>query len=156
MTALDYARDDETAALIYDFTRAQLLPDEALRRRAESLRRAQRAAGAGQGDQHTTTAGESGMGYHARRVSGGAMPLEEALAVLGAPLEWLEPLRTSGAHYAQIRRLWRGLVLASHPDKQPLGQVAAALRVKDELFTAAVSAFDTVEAVCVAGGFLDW
>jgi len=161
MTALDYARDEETAARIYDFSRAHLLPDEAMHHRVESLRRARRAAGSAdprQGGPHEAAgaAPEFGRGEHELRArSGGAVALEDALVLLAAPPEWLEPLRKSGAYYAQIRALWRGLVLSSHPDKQPLGQATEARRAKADLFTAAVAAFEAVEACCAAGGFLD-
>jgi hypothetical protein len=76
------------------------------------------------------------------------MPLEDALAVLGAPAEWAGPLQDSGAHYADIRRLWRALVLSAHPDKHPEGISAQAHAQRAEIFLAALAAFDAVEACC--------
>jgi preprotein translocase subunit Sec63 len=76
------------------------------------------------------------------------MRLQDALAVLGAPAEWIGPLQASGAHYADVRRLWRALVLSVHPDKHPACISAQARAERAETFRAALAAFDAVEACC--------
>lgn len=159
MTALDYARDEESAAMALGFMRAPLW-DESVGVRARSRLRPTSMGGNGMAETPSGTFGSPSMHcWH-----GASMTLEEALEVLGAPSEWLEPLRANGTHYADIRRLWRARILASHPDKQQhhpsrrRGMDVQARRDRDGachdeatlLFRATMAAFDIVEACYAA------
>merc|ERR550532_586971 len=103
-TALDYARDMESAQLLYDVMQGDRLSDkpaprfdtqklfkDAEERRAK-LHRACRE-----------------------------VPLEDAFAVLEVPLAWLPGFRESGEHFNEVRKAWRRICLRCHPDKQPEG-----------------------------------
>lgn len=145
MGALDYARDEETAACILGCMRAGTRAGEAASHSAGGRRRAPPVAG------RAGTGGDGAARTRSYASDGRRMPLEDALAVLGAPPEWAGPLQASGAHYADIRRLWRALVLSAHPDKQPACISARGHAERAETFMAALAAFDAVEACCSTG-----
>jgi len=135
MGALDYARDEETAQLVLDYMEERLLPDQLLLQRARAARN-QRTAAAG-GEERCPRLFQSVR----------AMPLEEAFRLLDVPEPQLAAFRESGAHMAELRRRWRTLVLANHPDKLThlvLGEQETARRAAT--FSSAMAAFEAVDA----------
>ena len=149
MGALDYARDMETANLIYDWMQGDKLPDLNLREKMESVRKKQA--------QHNVfqNSGLPGSEEKNPRIfqSTRSMPLQEAFAHLSISEEWLDPFRKEGAHYHSIRKAWRTLVLLHHPDKQgptltPTEQTECTAR-----FASAMAAFEAIDEFYHTKGF---
>merc|ERR1719382_207089 len=127
-TALDYARDMETAQMLYDIMQGDRLSDkpaprfdtQRLFRDAETRRaRLHRAA---------------------REVA-----LEDAFAALEVPAAWLPGFRETGEHFNDIRKAWRRVCLRCPPDKQPEGLEDEAVAEWTAQFQNAVAAFEAVE-----------
>lgn len=138
--ALDYARDETTATILYDYLEERLLPDEQLLRRAREARR-QRAQTA-----HAT--GEEDRGARLFQ-SVQTMPLEEAFAHLlpDSGAGGLAEFRARGGHMAELRQSWRTLVLRNHPDKLghlEMGEQETQRRAA--AFANAMAAFEAVDA----------
>lgn len=113
----------------------RLLPDQLLLERARAARH-QRAAAAGEEERCPR-----------RFQSVRAMPLDEAFRRLDMPEPQLAAFRESGAHMTEVRRRWRTLVLANHPDKLAhlaLGEQETARRAAT--FSSAMAAFEAVDA----------
>merc|ERR1719162_688288 len=88
--ALDYARDMETAQLLYDVMQGDRLSDRpAPRFDTQKLFKDAEARRA--------------CLHRANR----EVPLEDAFAVLEVPAQWLAEFRHSGTHYNEIRKAWR-------------------------------------------------
>lgn len=127
-TALDYARDMETAQFLYDLMQGDRLSNQPaprfdtkkLFKDAESRRAKLHRA--------------------AREI-----PLQDAFVALEVPLEWLPAFRESGEHFNDCRKAWHRVCLRCHPDKQPedLEDEAAAEWTKQ--FQDAVAAFEAIE-----------
>merc|ERR1719401_720406 len=127
-TALDFARDMETAQMLYDVMQGDRLSDrpaprfdtQKLFKDAEARRaRLHRAA---------------------REVA-----LEDAFAALELPAAWLPGFRETGEHFNDIRKAWRRVCLRCHPDKQPEGLEDEAAAEWTAKFQTAVAAFDAIE-----------
>merc|ERR1711920_281649 len=127
-TALDYARDMETAQFLYDLMQGDKLSDKpAPRFDTQKLFK---------------DADERRAKLHraAREV-----PLEDAFAVLEVPAEWLDAFRESGEHFNDIRKAWRRACLRCHPDKQPEGLEDEEAAEWTKQFQDAVAAFEAIE-----------
>ena len=126
---------EETAQLILDYMEERVLPDQLLLQRARAARH-QRTAAAGEEERCPRL-------FQSVR----AMPLDEAFRRLDVPEPQLAAFRESGAHMAELRRRWRTLVLANHPDKLThlaLGEQETARRTAT--FSSAMAAFEAVDA----------
>lgn len=113
----------------------RLLPDQLLLERARAARH-QRTAAAGEQERCPRL-------FQSLR----AMPLDEAFRRLDVPEPQLAAFRESGAHMAELRRRWRTLVLANHPDKLThlaLGEQETARGAA--AFSSAMAAFEAVDA----------
>lgn len=127
-TALDYARDMETAQFLYDLMQGDRLSNKpAPRFDTNKLFK----------DAETRRAK---LHRAAKEV-----PLQDAFATLEVPLEWLPSFRESGEHFNDLRKAWHRICLRCHPDKQPedLEDEAAAEWTKQ--FQDAVAAFEAIE-----------
>eukprot|EP00446_Apocalathium_sp_SHHI-4_P062273 CAMPEP_0177420816 /NCGR_PEP_ID=MMETSP0368-20130122/70457_1 /TAXON_ID=447022 ORGANISM="Scrippsiella hangoei-like, Strain SHHI-4" /NCGR_SAMPLE_ID=MMETSP0368 /ASSEMBLY_ACC=CAM_ASM_000363 /LENGTH=349 /DNA_ID=CAMNT_0018890633 /DNA_START=16 /DNA_END=1061 /DNA_ORIENTATION=+ len=102
MTALDYARDMETAQLLYDVMQGDRLSNSPAPR--FDTQKLFKDADARRARLHRA----------AREVA-----LEDAFAALEVPAPWLPGFRESGEHFNEIRKAWRRICLTCHPDKQP-------------------------------------
>jgi len=123
-TALDYARDHETAQLLLDVMQGDCLSNEPAR-----WARPFKDAGARRAHLHRGC----------RQVT-----LEDAFATLEVPFEWLPAFRDTGEYFGEIRKIWRSVILQRHPDKQPeLEEEEAA--VWTAKFQDAIAAFETIE-----------
>mmetsp|Transcript_8464 Transcript_8464/g.18825 ORF Transcript_8464/g.18825 Transcript_8464/m.18825 type:complete len:328 (-) Transcript_8464:66-1049(-) len=127
-TALDYARDMETAHLLYDVMQGDRLSDQAVPR--FDKQRLYKNAQERRAQLHRA----------AREVS-----LEDAFHVLEVPLDWLSSFRESGEHYNDIRKAWRRVCLRCHPDKQPDDLEDEQLAAWTAQFQSAVAAFEAVD-----------
>lgn len=127
-TALDFARDMDTAQLLYDLMQGDRLSDKPAPRfdRARLFKDAQER--------------RARLHKSAREV-----PLEDAFAVLELPAEWLQGFRESGEHFDEARRAWRRICLRCHPDKQPEGLEGEAAAEWTAQFQTAVAAFEAIE-----------
>merc|ERR1712232_897784 len=127
-TALDYARDMETAEFLYALMQgdqlsnkpaprfdAQKLFKDAEQRRAKLFRSTQ------------------------------TLKLEDAFTILEAPLMWLPEFRATGEHFNELRKAWHRACLRYHPDKQPEDLEDEAVAEWTASFQKAVAAFETVE-----------
>ena len=126
---------EETAQLILDYMEERVLPDQLLLQRARAARH-QRTAAAGEEERCPRL-------FQSVR----AMPLDEAFRRLDVPEPQLAAFGESGAHMAELRRRWRTLVLANHPDKLThlaLGEQETARRTAT--FSSAMAAFEAVDA----------
>lgn len=128
MTALDYARDMETAQMLYDVMQGDRIaerpahrPDAAQLFRDAKERRAR-------------------LHRSAREVA-----LEDAFAVLELPAEWLPGFRESGEHFGEARRVWRRICLQCHPDKQPEDLEGEAAAEWTARFLTSCQAFEAIE-----------
>eukprot|EP00747_Dinoflagellata_sp_TGD_P021474 gnl/TRDRNA2_/TRDRNA2_128511_c0_seq1.p1 gnl/TRDRNA2_/TRDRNA2_128511_c0~~gnl/TRDRNA2_/TRDRNA2_128511_c0_seq1.p1 ORF type:complete len:380 (+),score=77.53 gnl/TRDRNA2_/TRDRNA2_128511_c0_seq1:145-1284(+) len=128
MGALDYARDMETAQLLYDVIQGDKLSDkpaprfdtQKLFKDAEARRaRLHRAAK--------------------------TVALEDAFAALEVPIAWLAPFRESGENFNEIRKKWRHVCLKYHPDKQPEGLEDDEAAEFTGKFQTAMAAFEAIE-----------
>ena len=137
MTALDYARDLQTAELIGEFMSGALLPDDGLRARVEAVREQQRTNGA----RVSGLRGKVPRKFQSAR----RMPLEEAFRNLGLADDWVRPFASHGQWYPQIRLAWRRLVLTNHPDKQSPGLEGHDLEQVTAAFTRAMCSFEAIE-----------
>jgi len=127
-TALDYARDMETAQFLYDLMQGDRLSNKpAPRFDTNKLFK----------DAETRRAK---LHRAAKEV-----PLQDAFATLEVPLEWLPSFRESGERFNDLRKAWHRICLRCHPDKQPedLEDEAAAEWTKQ--FQDAVAAFEAIE-----------
>mmetsp|Transcript_31275 Transcript_31275/g.72943 ORF Transcript_31275/g.72943 Transcript_31275/m.72943 type:complete len:345 (+) Transcript_31275:18-1052(+) len=127
-TALDYARDLETAQMLYDVMQGDRLHSQpAPRFDAQRLFK---------------SAEERRARLHraAREVS-----LEDAFATLEVPNDWLQSFRESGDHFNDIRKAWRQICLRCHPDKQPEGLEDDQVAEWTAQFQSAVAAFEAIE-----------
>ena len=116
----------------------RLLPDHVLLESARAARQ-QRAAAMPDGDGR-----ERGPRLFQ---SVAAMALEDAFKRLEAPEAWLAPFRASGAHMGELRRRWRALVLANHPDKLTGLQLGEReIEARAATFAAAMAAFEAIDA----------
>ena len=154
MMALDYARDQDTAQLLYDVMRGFLLPDPKTVAEQEASRKRRQANARTFGGFNfdgigampdVGPAGAKDKGprlFQAHR----KMPLSQAFHELGISQDWLPSFRESGEHYSKIRYAWRQAVLNSHPDRQPssLTEAEAATRTAD--YMRVMAAFETVDA----------
>ncbi|CAJ1437155.1 unnamed protein product [Effrenium voratum] len=127
-TALDYARDMETAQFLYDLMEGDKLSDKAAPRIDAS--RLFKDAEARRARLHKASPKFS---------------LEEAFRVLEAPLEWIPAFEGSGEHFNELRKAWRRLCLRCHPDKQPEGLEDEAAAEWTAQFQAAMAAFEVVD-----------
>jgi len=150
LAALDYARDETTAAILCDYLEERLLPDEQLLRRAREARhhhhhhhhhrqRGQAARATGEEEDRGPRLFQSLR----------TMPLEEAFAHLlpDGGAEGLAEFRARGAHVAALRQSWRTLVLRNHPDKLghlELGEQETQRRAA--AFANAMGAFEAIDA----------
>lgn len=128
MMAADYARDQHTMELIWSYWQGTVLPDQEMLKRREASREASQKYSQFQEAQQQS--GLPGGKKEGPRIFQAAklMALEEAFTHLGAPAEWLPEFRQSGAHFAEVRYLWRKLVLSVHPDKQRADRIRPATR----------------------------
>eukprot|EP00931_Biecheleriopsis_adriatica_P079934 TRINITY_DN53290_c0_g1_i1.p1 TRINITY_DN53290_c0_g1~~TRINITY_DN53290_c0_g1_i1.p1 ORF type:complete len:356 (-),score=91.32 TRINITY_DN53290_c0_g1_i1:26-1069(-) len=127
-TALDFARDMETAQYLYDLMQGDRLSDKPAPR--FDTQKLFKDADARRARLHKAC----------REVS-----LEDAFAALEVPLEWLPEFRESGAHFNEIRKAWRRVCLKCHPDKQPEGLEDDAAAEWTAQFQAAIAAFEAVD-----------
>ncbi|CAK9054218.1 Poly [ADP-ribose] polymerase tankyrase-2 (ADP-ribosyltransferase diphtheria toxin-like 6) (ARTD6) (Protein poly-ADP-ribosyltransferase tankyrase-2) (TNKS-2) (TRF1-interacting ankyrin-related ADP-ribose polymerase 2) (Tankyrase II) (Tankyrase-2) (TANK2) [Durusdinium trenchii] len=127
-TALDYARDMETAEFLYSLMEGDKLSNQAAPR---------------------IDTGKLFRDAEARRArlhrSGPQLSLEEAFQVLEAPPEWLSGFRETGEHFNELRKAWRQRCLKCHPDKQPEGLEEEAAAEWTAQFQAAVRAFEVID-----------
>jgi len=101
-TALDYARDMDTAQFLYDLMQGDVLSNKAAPRfNTEKLFK--------DSDERRARL------HRASR----EVILEDAFAVLECPADWLSGFREKGDHFNDIRKSWRRMCLRYHPDKQP-------------------------------------
>lgn len=134
-TALDFARDMETAQLLYDLMQGDRLSNKpAPRFDTQKLFK---------------DAEERRARLH---IAARAVALEDAFAALEIPVEWLPEFRASGEHFNDIRKAWRRVCLRCHPDKQPEGLEDEAAAEWTAQFQTAMAAFEAVErhfrAIC--------
>jgi len=127
-TALDYARDMESAQMLYDLMQGDRLSDKpAPRFDTKKLFK---------------DAEERRAKLH-RAVK--ELPLEAAFAELEVPSDWLPAFKESGEHFNDIRKAWRRICLRCHPDKQPEDLEDEAVAEWTAKFQNAVAAFESVE-----------
>jgi len=127
-TALDYARDMESAQMLYDLMQGDRLSDKpAPRFDTKKLFK---------------DAEERRAKLH-RAVK--ELPLEAAFAELEVPSDWLSTFKESGEHFNEIRKAWRRICLRCHPDKQPEDLEDEAVAEWTAKFQTAVAAFESVE-----------
>jgi len=127
-TALDYARDMESAQFLYDLMQGDQLSDKpAPRFDTKKLFK---------------DAEERRAKLH-RAVK--QLPLEAAFAELEVPSDWLPAFKESGEHFNDIRKAWRRICLRCHPDKQPEDLEDEAVAEWTAKFQNAVAAFESVE-----------
>merc|ERR1719263_347775 len=99
MMAMDYARDQETAQMCYDYMKGNLLPDPKLTARMKDLHKQQQRHGMKMpGEKEKTPRLFQSVK---------TMPLKDAFAHLGCPKDWLDDFQDDGEHYAEIRKMWR-------------------------------------------------
>ncbi|CAE7929429.1 Tnks2 [Symbiodinium sp. KB8] len=127
-TALDYARDMETAEFLYGLMEGDKLSDKAAPRIDTS--KLFKDAEARRARLHRA----------APQVS-----LEDAFATLEAPREWLPGFRATGEHFNDLRKAWRRICLRCHPDKQPEDLEEEAAAEWTAQFQAAVAAFEAID-----------
>lgn len=128
MSALDFARDMETAQLLYDVMQGDRLSNrpaprfdtQKLFKDAEERR--------------------ARLHKSAREIA-----LEDAFAALQVPAAWLSGFRESGEHFNEIRKAWHRICLSCHPDKQSGDLEGEAAAEAVARFQAAVAAFEAVE-----------
>mmetsp|Transcript_27078 Transcript_27078/g.85685 ORF Transcript_27078/g.85685 Transcript_27078/m.85685 type:complete len:359 (-) Transcript_27078:113-1189(-) len=127
-TALDFARDLETAELLYGLMQGDRLSDRPAPRfdAARLLRDAEQR--------------RARLHRSARVVA-----LEDAFTALRLPAEWLPGFREAGEHFGEARRAWRRVCLRCHPDKQPEGLEGEAAAEWTAEFQTAVAAFEAIE-----------
>ncbi|CAE7034503.1 Tnks, partial [Symbiodinium sp. CCMP2456] len=128
LTALDYARDMETAEFLYGLMEGDKLSDKAAPRIDTS--KLFKDAEARRARLHRA----------APQVS-----LEDAFATLEAPREWLPGFRDTGEHFNDLRKAWRRICLRCHPDKQPEDLEEEAAAEWTAQFQAAVAAFEAID-----------
>eukprot|EP00927_Polykrikos_kofoidii_P069026 TRINITY_DN64427_c0_g1_i1.p1 TRINITY_DN64427_c0_g1~~TRINITY_DN64427_c0_g1_i1.p1 ORF type:complete len:394 (-),score=79.82 TRINITY_DN64427_c0_g1_i1:23-1063(-) len=84
--------------------------------------------------------------------------LEDAFIELDVPLEWLPSFLAGGEHFNDIRKAWHRICLRCHPDKQPGELEDEAMAQWIAKFQNAVAAFEAVEryyrSVCKDDEFL--
>lgn len=127
-TALDFARDMETAQLLYDIMQGNKLSDKPAPRL--NTQRLFRDSEERRARLHRATR---------------ELPLEDAFAALEAPMEWLPGFRQSGEHFSDLRKAWRRICLRCHPDKQPEGLEEDAAAQWTARFQVAVASFEAIE-----------
>jgi len=127
-TALDYARDMETAQFLYDVMQGDRVSDKAAPR--FDTQKLFKDAEARRAKLHRA----------AKEV-----PLQDAFAILDVPAEWLSAFREDGQHFNDIRKLWHRVCLRCHPDKQPEGLEDDAAAEWTAEFQNAVAAFEAIE-----------
>ena len=159
MMALDYARDQDTADLLYDVMRGFFLPDPKMvaEQEASRKRRQQNAKMFGgfnfEGMEGVNMAGMGmpGMGedgkekgprlFQAQR----KMALPQAFSSLEINPDWLEGFKATGEHYSQIRYVWRQAVLKFHPDRQPANQSEEQATHTTSEYMKAMAAFESID-----------
>merc|ERR1740133_878884 len=99
-TALDYARDMETAQFLYDLMQGDRLSNKPVPR--FDTQKLFKDAEARRAKLHRS----------AKQV-----PLPDAFAVLEVPEAWLPAFRETGEHFNNIRKAWHRVCLRCHPDK---------------------------------------
>jgi len=127
-TALDYARDMETAQFLYDLMQGDRVSNKPAPR--FDTQKLFKDAEARRAKLHRA----------AKEV-----PLQDAFAFLEVPTEWLPGFRESGEHFNDIRKAWHRVCLRCHPDKQPEGLEDDAAAEWTAEFQNAVAAFEAVE-----------
>ena len=142
MMALDYARDQATAEVIYDFMRGFFLPDQGMLKRQEASRQARRKNTMNPPGMGRETEDKPPRAFQAIRV----MSLDSAFRALNLPLKWLPSFKADGTHFAEIRRKWRQMVLDHHPDRLPSTLTAEAQAEHTAVFTMAMAAFEAIDA----------
>jgi len=128
MGALDFARDMETAQMLYDVMQGDRLSDKPAPR--FDTQRIFKDAAERRAKLHRA----------AREVT-----LEDAFSTLEVPVAWLRAFRESGEHYNDVRRIWHRICLRCHPDKQPEGLEDEEAAEWTATFLNAVAAFEAVE-----------
>lgn len=127
-TALDFARDNETAQLLYDLMQGDKLSDKPAPR--FNTQRLFKDAEARRARLHRACK---------------LVPLEDAFALLEAPAEWLPGFRETGEHFGELRKAWRKICLRCHPDKRPEGMEDEEAAEWTAKFQNAVAAYEAVE-----------
>lgn len=127
-TALDYARDMETAQFLYDLMQGDCVSNKPAPR--FDTQKLFKDAEARRAKLHKA----------ARNV-----PLQDAFAILEVSADWLTGFRESGEHFNDIRKAWHRICLRCHPDKQPEGLEDDAAAEWTAEFQNAVAAFEAVE-----------
>lgn len=127
-TALDYARDMETAQMLYDVMQGDRLANKPAPR--FDTQRLFKDAEERRARLHKA----------AREVA-----LEDAFAALEVPASWLPAFRETGEHYNEIRKAWRKVCLQCHPDKQPEGLEDEAVAEWTAKFQNAIAAFEAID-----------
>jgi len=148
MMALDYARDQDTAELIYDWMKGTLLPDQDLKKRMEELRKSQRRNGINMEIPGIQKEKQPRIFQSVR-----TMPLEEAFKLLDLEEDWVDEFRETGEHYAYIRRAWRRQILTHHPDKQPADMDDEKKAEITAKFQKAMAAFEVIDDFYATRGF---
>ena len=141
MMALDYCRDQSTAAIMYDVMRGSCLPTPEM----VGEQRAWRARG-----RQNVKPGMRGDNEPRRFQAVRRMPLGSAFAAFHVPEEWLAGFKATGEHYSAVRRKWRRMVLDSHPDRQPANLSEEQAAADTATFTKAMAAFEVIEAYYMA------
>jgi len=127
-TALDYARDLETAQLLYDLMQGDRLSHTAAPR--FDTQKLFKDADARRARLHKAS----------RQVG-----LEDAFAALDLPRDWLAGFREDGQHFGEIRKAWRRVCFRCHPDKQPEGMEEDEAAEMTAQFQTACAAFESIE-----------
>mmetsp|Transcript_30167 Transcript_30167/g.82923 ORF Transcript_30167/g.82923 Transcript_30167/m.82923 type:complete len:370 (+) Transcript_30167:73-1182(+) len=127
-TALDYARDMETAQFLYDLMEGNKLSNKPVPR--FNTQKLFKDAEARRARLHKA----------AREVA-----LEDAFAALEVNADWLPAFRETGEHFNDIRKAWRRVCLQCHPDKQPDDLEDEAAAEWTAKFQSAVAAFEAIE-----------
>lgn len=139
MSALDFARDMETAQFLYDVMQGDRLSNK---------------PAPGTKPFKNAEARRARLHKAAKDVA-----LEDAFATLEVPAEWLPAFRSSGEHFNEIRKAWRKICLCCHPDKQPDNLENEEVAEWTAKFQMACAAFEAVEihfrSVCAEEGFQD-
>lgn len=127
-TALDFARDMDTAQFLYDLMQGNQLDNKAAPRfDTQKLFK---------------DADERRKRLH---VAAKSVSLEVAFITLDADSTWLPEFREKGEHYNELRKLWRKIILKCHPDKQPDGLEDEEAAEWTSQFQKAAMAFEAIE-----------